>query len=130
MSIRPTYAGNPKVIDYAAISSANTNRDGTGSITALTTGTATGVKIMEIIAQAQVTTTAGMIRLFLSDDGGTTWRLFDELPVGAVTVGASTPAYRTQKNYANLLLFGTNEMLGVSTHNAEAFKVYALGAEL
>jgi hypothetical protein len=130
MGTAPTYAATPRPVDFAAISTANTNRDGTGTIATLATGSANGYKLMEVDVQAQVTTTAGMIRLFLSNDGGTTWRLFDELPVGAVTVGASTPAYRTSKNYMNVILDTTNDVLGVSTHNAEAFKVYAFGADL
>lgn len=130
MATQPTYAANPRSIDRAAVSTANTNRDGTGTIASIASGSAAGLKIQEVVAQATVTTTAGMIRLFISTDSGSTWDLFDELPVGAVTVSASTPAYRISKNYQNLVLYGTSNRLGASTHNAEAFEVFALGADL
>lgn len=130
MANTPTYAANPRSIDRAAVSAANTNRDGSGTIVSIATGSAAGFKVQEVVAQATVTTTAGMIRLFISTDSGSTWKLFDEMPVGAVTVAASTPAYRFSKNYQNLVLTGTTNRLGASTHNAEAFEVYALGADL
>lgn len=130
MANTPTYAANPRSIDRAAVSAANTNRDGSGTIVSIATGSAAGFKVQEVVAQATVTTTAGMIRLFISTDSGSTWDLFDEMPVGAVTVAASTPAYRFAKNYQNLVLTGTTNRLGASTHNAEAFEVYALGADL
>lgn len=130
MSSNPTYAANPRSIDRGAVSAANTNRDGTGTIVTIAQGSAAGFKIQEVIAQAVVTTTAGMIRLFISTDSGSTWDLFDELPVSAITVSASTPASRAVKNYQNLVLYGTSNRLGASTHNAEAHEVYALGADL
>jgi hypothetical protein len=130
MAAAPTYAANPRSIDRAVVSAANTNRDGSGTIVSIATGSAAGFKVMEVVAQATVTTTAGMIRLFISTDSGSTWDLFDELPVGAVTVSASISAFRAVKNYNNLVLTGTTNRLGASTHNAEAFEVYALGADL
>lgn len=130
MANTPTYAANPRSIDEQTVSTANTNRDGTGTIVTVATGSSAGLKVQEVVAQATVTTTAGMIRLFISTNSGSTWDLFDELPVGAVTVAASTPAYRISKNYQNLVLTGTSNRLGVSTHNAESFRVFVLGADL
>jgi hypothetical protein len=130
MAAAPTYAANPRSIDRGAVSAANTNRDGSGTIVSIATGSAAGFKIMEVVAQATVTTTAGMIRLFISTDSGSTWDLFDELPVGATAVSASATAFRGVKNYNNLVLTGTTNRLGAATHNAEAFEVYALGADL
>ena len=130
MAAAPTYAANPRSIDRAAVSVANTNRDGSGTIVEIAQGSAAGFKVMEVVAQATVTTTAGMIRLFISTDSGTNWDLFDELPVSAITVAASTPASRAVKNYNNLVLTGTSNKLWASTHNAEAHEVYALGADL
>jgi hypothetical protein len=130
MAAAPTYAANPRSIDRVSVSTANTNRDGSGTIATISIGSAAGFKVMEVVAQATVTTTAGMIRIFISTDSGSTWRLWDEIPVGAVTVSASVTAFRGVKNYNNLVLFGTTNRLGASTHNAEAFEVYAPGADL
>lgn len=130
MATAPTYAANPRSIDRAAVSAANTARDGSGTIVSLATGSTEGFKINEVKVQATGTTTAGMIRLFISTDSGTNWDLFDELPIGAVTPSGSVAAFWTSKNFNNLVLTGTSNRLGVSTHNAEAFEVYALGADL
>jgi hypothetical protein len=48
------------------------------------TGVAAGTKVFEVRVQATVTTTAGMVRLYYYD--GTNTRLFDEIPVSAITV--------------------------------------------
>ena len=130
MSTQPTFASNPRAIDVVAVTAANTNRDGTGTIATVATGSAAGFKINQVVTQPIVTTTAGMIRLYISSDGGTTWNLYDEIPVAAVTVSASVPAARNEVNYTSLVLFGTNDVLGASTHNAEAHRVFALGADL
>ena len=130
MAQQPAYAGVPRPVDLATVSTANTNRDGTGTIVTIATGAANGTKIQEVVAQAAVTTTAGMIRLFISVDAGSTWSLFDELPIGANTVGSSTPAFRTARIYQNLYLGSSDVLLGASTHNAESFRVFALGADL
>lgn len=130
MATTPTFASNPRAHDRGSVTAANTARDGTGTIVTIATGSAAGLRIDRVIAQAIVTTTAGMIRLFLSVNGGTNWFLFDELPVGAVTVSASVAASRVARAYPDLVLFGTSVRLGASTHNAEAHEVYALGADL
>lgn len=130
MATQPTYAANPRSVDRASVGTANTNRDGSGTIATIATGSSAGFKIQEVVAQATVTTTAGMVRLYLSTDGGSTWKLFDELVVGAATVASAVPAYRISKNYQNLVLYSTSMKLGASTHNAENFEVWALGADL
>lgn len=130
MSANPAYASNPRSIDEGDVTVANTNRDGSGTIVTIATGSAAGFRVQEVVAQPIVTTTAGMIRLFISTDSGSTWNLFDELPVAAATVSASVPGARNSRTYENLVLKGTTNVLGASTHNAEAQNVFALGADL
>lgn len=128
MATEPAFAATPRC-EIAQISTANTNRDGTGTIATIATGAATGTKIEEVDIKATVTTTAGMVRLFLSLDGGTTWRLWDEILVAAVTVGASTQSFRQANTYANLVLRDASAKLGAATHNAETFNVVATGGD-
>jgi len=71
-----------------------------------------------------------MIRIFLSTDSGITWNLFDEIPIGATSASATRPAHRGMKNYNDLVLKGTAVQIGASTHNAEAHRVWVLGADL
>jgi hypothetical protein len=127
MADNPAFAVTPRVA-AVNIATANTNRDGTGTIATLITGAATGTRIAEIVVQARVTTTAGMVRLFLYD--GTTYRLFDEIGIAAATVSASVKATRVSTLYNNLLLPSASWSLVVSTHNAESMDVTALGADL
>jgi len=129
MSATPTFVSTPRN-GIANVSSANTNRDGSGSITSVITGASAGTKITEVIAQAAVTTTAGMVRLFISLDSGSTWKLFDELPIAAATVSASVAATRVSKTYSNLILEDATTQLGATTHNSESIYVIALGGDL
>lgn len=129
MADKPRFTKTPRVAQ-AAISTANTNRDGTGTISTVITGSASATRVEEIVVKATGTTTAGQVRLFLSTDGGTTWRLFDEVAVGALTPSESVQAFRSRLTYANLVLPDANAKIGASTHNAESFVVTALGGDL
>lgn len=127
MANAPVFAATPRV-GLGQVSTANINRDGTGTIATILTGDSSGTKITEIIAEATGTTTAGMIRLYLND--GTNTRLFDEFVVIAVTAGASTPVYRASKVYENLTLPSDSWSIRASTHNGETFNIIILGADL
>lgn len=127
MATQPAFATTPR-IGLGQVSTANTNRDGTGTIATILTGVAAGTRINEIVVEATTTTTAGMVRLYLHD--GTNTRMFDEISVGPITVGASTPAFRTAKTYENLVLPSASWSVRASTHNAETFNVFVLGADL
>jgi len=110
------------------VSTANTNRDGTGTLVDVMTGVVAGTKVFEVVVQATVTTTAGMIRLYIYD--GTNTRLFDEITVIATTVSASVPGARTVRTYDNLILPSASHVLRASTHNAESHNVVAFGGDL
>jgi len=106
------------------VSAANVNRDGTGTIVTVCAGVAAGSRVSSVTVKAAVTTTAGMIRLYLSTDTGTTWRLYREIPVTAITVSASQPTFYDRREFDDLVLFGATDLLGASTHNAEAINVF------
>ena len=127
MAADPEFLTVPR-LHSGQVSAANTNRDGTGTLVTIATGSGSyKEQIIHVAVIATVTTTAGMVRLFLSADGGTTKRLWDELPVAAVTVSATTPAFRTARHYNGLYLPDANALLYASTHNAEAINVVASG---
>lgn len=130
MASTAAWASTPRAIDRATVSAANTNRDGSGTIVEVAQGSAAGFRINRVIAQATVSTTPGMIRLYLSKNSGTNWYLFDEIPVSAVTVGAGVPGFRGEVVYEDLILYGTTMRLGASTHNAESHEVWAPGADI
>jgi hypothetical protein len=127
MALEPAFAVTPQ-IGAVNVATANTNRDGTGTVATLITGAATGTRIAEIVVQARVTTTAGMVRIFLYD--GTTYRFWDEVAIAAATVSATVKGTRVSTLYSNLVLPNASWSVVVSTHNAESIDVIALGADL
>lgn len=124
MSTTANYAGTPQS-GAVVISTANPNRDGTGTIgTVLTAGTS-GSRIDALDIQAVGTTTAGMVRLFLHN--GTAAFLLAEIPVQANTPSATAPAWSVQVNSNNNmnfpLIMATGFSLRASTEKAESFNV-------
>jgi len=127
MAASPVFAVTP-IIGMNQVSVANTNRDGTtGTYVNLVTAAASGTRIAEIVTQATVTTTAGMVRLFLTD--GSTTRMFDEIAISAATVSASVKGNRVSTLYTNVVI-PSGWSIKASTNNAEAINVFALGADL
>lgn len=126
MSSTANYAATPR-LGIGQVSAANTNRDGTGTLVDIITGVAAGTRIDRVVVEAIVTTTAGMVRLYIDD--GTNIRLYAEIPVFAVTVSASVAAFRAVLETPNLNLPSTSHILKASTHNAEAINVFAHGGD-
>lgn len=126
MATTPNYAAAPRY-GAAVISTANANRDGTGTMAVVLTAGASGSRVDTLVVQATGTTTAGMVRLFVHD--GTAARLWREVPVAAVTPSGSVEAFRAEINLAQPLLLPANHSLRAAAHNAEAFNVLALGAD-
>ncbi len=107
------------------ISTANSNLDGTGTLGTVLTAASNGTLIKTINIKAQVSTTEGMVRLFIYD--GTNTRLIQEIPVPTVTKSATTPAFE-YKWSCNIPLKAT-WVLKASTQNAEGFSVTAEGLD-
>jgi hypothetical protein len=61
----PIFIQAPKVLGDVAISTANTNRDGSGTLGTVFSGSANGDKVEHIDITATGTTTAGVIRLYI-----------------------------------------------------------------
>lgn len=126
MADAPKFFTTP-VIGLGQVDTANTNRDGTGTLVDILTGATNGTRVEEVRVKATVTTTAGMVRLFIYD-GSSVTRLFDEVSVAAATVSATVEGSETIVTYDNLVL-PDGYVLRASTHNAEAINVIAFGAD-
>lgn len=124
----PIFTLTPK-IGKVQISTANTNRDGTGTIGTVLTGSTNGTRIHRITIQAAVTTTAGVIRLYISD--GTNVHLWTEVIVAAVTPSTTVSAwsYVMELFGEAALILPSGYVLMASTNNAEAFNVFAEGGD-
>lgn len=131
MATTAQYTTQP-IINYVQISTANTSRTGSGTLGTLitgpsaTAGSGVGERINRVVVHATVSTAvAGMVRFFLSLDGGTTKHLILEKPIPVVTADADTSAYRTEcPELVGLILpGGGNAVIYVATEKADTFNV-------
>lgn len=123
---QPVFTITPKV-GMAQISVANTNRDGTGTMETVLTGSTYGTRINRIEIQATVTTTAGMVRLFLHD--GTNTRLWRETAVTAATPSATVAAFTANIVPTEPLVLPSGYSLKAATEKAETFNIIAHAGE-
>lgn len=137
MSNRPNFAGAAIRHNVALVSTANTNRDGSGTIVDILTAGNGGTRIETIGYRARGVTTAGVIRWFghngsayflLPED----WAELTVAPVAAPGVSQPSAAAvrRTVLGDANPLLYlPAGWKLAAATHNGESFNVFASGAD-
>lgn len=129
MATNPAFIATPRV-GVAALSAANTAIDGSGTITSLITGGASGTRVLEIDVQCAATSAAALVNVFLSADSGSTWTLFDQIAVAAATASNTVKGNRNSATYQNLVLPSATYQLGVTTSIAQVTKVYAFGGNL
>lgn len=125
MASTPAFASTPRAAS-AALSAANTNRDGTGAVVTVFTAGSGGSKIEEVRIVPAGATTPGIVRLFLFD--GSTYALFHEAAIAGNSPSASQAVVVTVLTFDNLML-PSGWSLRASTHNAEAIKVHAFGGD-
>lgn len=126
MANYPTFTDTPR-FGIAVISTANTNRDGTGTIGTVLTAGSEGSRISKITIKATGTTTVGMVRLFIHD--GTNARLLREVDVTALTPSATVKSFSGEIVFSEGLIIPTGHSLRASTHNAEEFNILAEGGD-
>ena len=129
MATSPQFITTPK-IGAASVSTANTNRDGTGTIATVFTAGASGSKIEEVVVQATNDPADSTITLFIYD--GANYWLFDEIDIGNPAAASTTVAgYRTYKTYENLVLptgYSLRAAITVAL-TAGVANVFALGGD-
>lgn len=129
MAANPNFAAVPRNAN-AIVNTANTARDGTGTIATVFTAGASGSRLDRVRIQATGTTTAGVVRLFLHD--GTNARLFREILVTAVTPSTTVEAWSAEVDLAQAgtpIQLPTGWSLRAATNNAESFNVFAIGGD-
>lgn len=125
----PIYGRIP-VTSYCQVTTGNTARDGSGSPTLLATGGPDGTRINAVLIEGVGTVTDGIVRLFLSLDGGTTKRLLAEVAITATTPSATVPGFTTTWIFnatEPLYLPDASAILYATTHNSETFNLFASG---
>jgi hypothetical protein len=133
MAADPTFAVTP-VIGSALLGNAETNLQVPTTTSTLVTAAATGTYIYEIIVAATAagtggTTVAGVVYIFCYD--GSTYHMYDNFQVSALTASTSVAPFRASKQYQSLIL-KTGWSLRASQSiagNASVLKVTAVGAD-
>jgi len=127
MASSPQFTNLP-TIDVAQVSAANTNRDGTGTIVTISSGSTNGRRINKVTVRATGTTTAGVVRLFIHD--GSNARLLKEILVTAITPSTTIETFTSTIEYSSGLILPTGYSLRASTNNAETFNIIAEGGDI
>ena len=132
MAASPEYTSRPINADVL-ISTANANRDGTGTLGTAYTFTAggRGGRIDAVTIQAIGTTTAGMVRMFINGVLRREWL------VAALTPSATVKAFTVQAadgadangRVAMGIVCKPGDVVAFSTHNAESFQCVVEGGE-
>jgi len=126
----PTPNSVPRFVDAAIlavgqVTTANTNRDGTGAVVTILTAGAQGTQIDLIRVVATGTTTAGVVRLFIHD--GSVFRLYEEILVTAITPSTTTAVFEAEFVPTKPLVLPTGYSLRASTNNTETFNIHVSG---
>jgi hypothetical protein len=126
-NIEPIFTDVP-VIGIGLVSAANTDRSaGTGTMSSILVADADGTRVTRITIQAVVTTTAGIVRLWIYN--GANYRLWKEIAVTPITVSATQVAFSSIMEFLGerAILLPDGYALFGSTENAQAFNVIAEG---
>lgn len=102
MAASPAFAATPR-IGVAAVSAANTNRDGTGTIVDVLTGVAAGTRVERVVLQTTGNPADSIVTMYIHN--GTSYFLFDEFDLGDPTAASTTiPGWRIEKAYNDVVL--------------------------
>jgi hypothetical protein len=130
VAANPTYSSLAR-IGAVAVSTANTNRDGTGTVATIITAVAAGTRIDRIVLKATADPADSVVTLFLHD--GTNYFLFDEFDLGNPAAASTTVAgYREERAYSDLILPSGWSLRAAITValTAGVINVVAFGADL
>ena len=128
MSSAARFASLPRRTN-ALVSAAQTTRDNPGSnvVTVFAAG-ANGSRIENVRVQATGTTTAGVVRLYISD--GTTHALWREVLVPAITPSTTVSPFAADIDLSlEACVLVAGQSIRATTHNAEAFRIHVSGGD-
>ena len=90
MAIQPQYAATAKV-GSALLTTADTSLTAPATVGTVFTAGSSGSRIDYIVIQGVATTVAGLVNLFIYD--GTTYFLWQQVPIIAITSSTTAPAF-------------------------------------
>lgn len=125
----PIFVQAPRTA-MAQILTANTNRDGSGTLGTVWTAPANGSKIEHIDIVATGSVSNGVVRLYIHD--GATARLWKEILVPATVPSVTVAVFSSSIDCSQgpgVLVLQTAYSLRASTHIGETFNVIAIGGD-
>jgi hypothetical protein len=102
MASTPAFASTPVCWSGLVPATLDTSLTAPTNVTTLGTAGANGTQVNEIVCQGVGTTVAGVVNIFLYD--GSTYHLFDQFLVLAITSSTTATAWRASRTYQNLWL--------------------------
>lgn len=130
----PIFTLTPNVTVGNTITTANTAKDGTGTVVTVFTAGANGAKVDSVLARPTGAATATVLRVFLNNGSSNTTAtnnsLIGELTlptIGAVTEVAAQPTYELPIN--RVIPAGYKINLTIGTTTATPYQVTAWGAD-
>lgn len=127
MATTPQFTSAPRVA-IITLSVQNPNRDGTGAFGVGSFQAAPqGSRLDRMVIKASGRTTAGLIRLFLTDGAKTV--LVSEVQVEAVNPSESLPAFEGVSEFLGGLAIPAGFSFKVSTEKADAINVSLFGGD-
>jgi hypothetical protein len=124
----PVFVGSPNM-GAGTVTTANSNRDGTGALVTILTAGAQGSRYHRMRIKATGTTTAGMIRIFMYN--GVTHYLYKEILVAAITASATVAAfeYELQMPNEDAIVLAAGWSMKASTEKTETFNIFLEGGD-
>lgn len=127
MATTPQFTATP-ILKIGQVYTANTNRDGSGSLIDLITGSVNGTKIEHIDIIASGSNSQGSIRFFINN-GISTFLIKEKLVESTTATGAYEP-YFTSLDFStqdSQFIIPPNYILKAATYNAEPFNIIIHG---
>ena len=112
MATNIAYAATPRLASVS-IATADSSYTAPTNVGTLMAGVAAGTKINEIVVKCAATSAAAVVRVFLYD--GSTYWLFDEVIVPAITGSSTVAQARVSVSYSNLVLPSSSWSVRVTT---------------
>lgn len=130
MGINANYAVTPR-IGFASVSTANTNRDGTGTVPTVLTAGSNGTRIERIVIHSTGNPADSVITLFIHD--GSAFWLWNEVDLGDPAAGSTTvSAFHFEMATPDLVLPASHSIRAAITValTAGVANVMVFGADL
>lgn len=129
MASTPQFTATVRCEATPTFLTANTNRDGTGTIQQAFIGGTSGSRVERVHIQALGTTTTGIVAIYTWD--GSVYRLLKEVAVTAATPSTTVVAFSADVAFGNAspLFIPSGHALGFSTQKAESFNATIVGGD-